>query len=327
VKAFDYQRPDSVEAALRAGQAPGARFIAGGTLLVDLLRLDVERPELLVDINDLGWSKIEERDGGLSIGALVNNTELAYHPRVQAEFGVLSEALLAGASPQIRNLASVGGNLLQRTRCSYFRDVGVSACNKRQPGSGCAAREGYSRAHAILGGSPQCIAVHPSDLCVALVALDAVVHVIGPRGPRELPFGELHTLPADHPERETTLAPGELVSHVFLPAPPAERRSAYVKVRDRASFAFALASAAVVLQLEGRRIQEVRVALGGVATKPWRSIEAEASLRGQTATHSTFEQAAAAALARAEPTAQNAFKLKAARGALLRALERAAEHA
>ncbi|HVZ36783.1 MAG TPA: FAD binding domain-containing protein, partial [Polyangiaceae bacterium] len=226
---FNYERPASAPDALRAGSAPHARFIAGGTLLVDLMRLDVERPELLVDINDLGWTQIEANEQGLLIGALVKNTTLAYHPTVVADYPVLSLALLAGASPQLRNMASVGGNLLQRTRCSYFRDLAIAQCNKRTPGSGCAALQGYSRMHAILGVSDHCIAAHPSDMSVALVALGAVVHTEGPRGSRQIPLEQLHTLPEDHPEIEHTLAPGELIRQVQVPKIDA-RRSAYVKV-------------------------------------------------------------------------------------------------
>jgi xanthine dehydrogenase YagS FAD-binding subunit len=324
MKDFGYARPASAADAARAGNATNARFIAGGTLLVDLMRLDVEQPDLLVDLNDLGWTAIDSDDEGLSIGALVKNTDLAYHATVHKEYPVLSQALLSGASPQIRNMASVGGNLLQRTRCSYFRDVGVAACNKRAPGSGCAARQGYSRMHAILGGSDQCIAAHPSDMCVALVALGALVRTVGPDASRELPLEQLHTLPGAHPEVEHVLRPGELIRQVHIPKLRA-RRSAYVKVRDRASYAFALASAAVVLDLDAGRVRGARVALGGVATKPWRSPAAEAALLDQRAERRTFEQAAEAALEGARTTPHNAFKLAIARAAIVRALETAAE--
>jgi xanthine dehydrogenase YagS FAD-binding subunit len=327
MRAFDYQRADSAADAMRRGSSEQARFIAGGTLLVDLLRLDVERPDVVVDLNGLGWSNVEETADGLRIGALVKNSALAYHPIIQKEFPVLSEALLSGASPQIRNMASVGGNLLQRTRCSYFSDVAVTACNKRMPGSGCAAREGQSRLHAILGGSEQCIAVHPSDMCVALLALGAVVHVEGPAGAREIPLDALHTLPGTKPDVETVLGRGELITHVRLPSQVSARRSAYVKVRDRASFAFALASAAAVLDVDGGVIRRAGLALGGVATKPWRSAEAERSLIGQPLTRAVYERAAALALAGAQPTPHNAFKLKIARAAIVRAFERAGERA
>jgi xanthine dehydrogenase YagS FAD-binding subunit len=326
MKDFEYRRAENAEQAASAGALAAARFIAGGTLLVDLLRLDVERPELVVDINGLGWDDVEDSDGGLRIGALVKNSDLAHHPLVQGRYRVLSEALLSGASPQVRNMASVGGNLLQRTRCSYFRDVGVSACNKRSPGSGCAAREGYSRMHAVLGGSQHCIAAHPSDMNVALVALDATLEIEGPNGKRELPVTELHTLPGEHPEIETTLTPGELISHVRLP--PAEGlRSAYVKARDRASFAFALASAAAVLELDGKSIRRARVAFGGVGTKPWRSAEIERALTGQPATREVFEKVASLGFADAQTTPHNAFKVQLAQRTLIVALERATEQA
>jgi xanthine dehydrogenase YagS FAD-binding subunit len=326
VRDFQYRRAESPEQAANDGARSAARFIAGGTSLVDLLRLDVELPELVVDINGLGWDEVEESDGGVRIGALVKNSDLAYHPLVQNRYRLLSEALLSGASPQVRNMASVGGNLLQRTRCSYFRDVGVSACNKRNPGSGCAAREGYSRMHAVLGGSLHCIAVHPSDMVVALAALDAILELDGPGGTRELAVTELHTLPGEHPEIETQLAPGELITHVRLPAAPG-LRSAYVKARDRASFAFALASAAVALELEGRTIRRARVALGGVGTRPWRSPEIERALVGQPATREAFERAAQLGFADAQTTPHNAFKVQLAQRTLTVALERAVEQA
>jgi xanthine dehydrogenase YagS FAD-binding subunit len=323
---FQYRRAESSEQAARDGAASAARFIAGGTLLVDLLRLEVEQPELLVDINDLGWDQVEEQDGGVRIGALVKNSDLAYHPLIETRYRVLSEALLSGASPQVRNMASVGGNLLQRTRCSYFRDVGISACNKRVPGSGCSAREGYSRMHAVLGGSQHCIAVHPSDMNVALVALDASLEIEGPNGKRQLPVSELHTLPGEHPEVESQLTPGELISHVRLPAAEG-LRSAYVKARDRASFAFALASAAVVIELEGQTIRRARVAFGGVATKPWRSPEIESALAGQPATREVFQRVAPLGFTSAQTTPHNAFKVQLAQRTLIVALERAAERA
>jgi xanthine dehydrogenase YagS FAD-binding subunit len=326
VKDFEYRRAESAEQAMSAAAGASARFIAGGTLLVDLLRLDIERPDLVVDINGLDWNQVEERDGGVRIGALVKNSDLAHHPLVQGRYRVLSEALLSGASPQVRNMASVGGNLLQRTRCSYFRDVGVSACNKRNPGSGCAAREGYSRMHAVLGGSQHCIAAHPSDMNVALAALDATLEIEGPNGKRELPMTELHTLPGEHPEIETVLAPGELISHVRLPEAEG-LRSAYVKARDRASFAFALASAAAVLELDGRTIRRARVAFGGVGAKPWRSLEIERALAGQPATREAFERVAPLGFAAAQVTPHNAFKVQLARHTLIVALERAAEQA
>jgi len=325
VRDFEYVRADSLQQALDGARAENARFIAGGTLLVDLLRLDVERPARLVDINGLDWKDVEDDGAGLRIGALVDNTKLADHPRVRERYRVLAQALQSGASPQIRNMASVGGNLLQRTRCSYFRDVGVSACNKRNPGSGCAAREGFSRMHAVLGVSEHCIAAHPSDMAVALVALDATLEVEGPNGSRRLPLRELYTLPGDRPEIETVLAASELISHVRVPeAPP---RSAYVKVRDRASYAFALVSAAVALDIEGGRVRSARVALGGVGTKPWHAPEVEAALVGQAPERAAFEAAAERALEGAVATPHNAFKLKLARRALVAAFERALEAA
>jgi xanthine dehydrogenase YagS FAD-binding subunit len=325
VTPFRYARPVDEAGALQAGTATGARFIAGGTGLVDLLRLGVEQPTDVVDLNALSWSKIEATPtGGLRIGALVKNSDLAYHPVVAQRFPVLSQALLSGASPQLRNMASVGGNLLQRTRCAYFRDVGVPACNKRSPGSGCAAIDGYTRMHAILGGSDACIAAHPSDMCVALLALDAVVHVRGAGGERDVPVGEFHRLPADHPEVETVLAPGELVTAVTLPATSLSARSAYVKTRDRASFAFALASAAVALDLDGRTVREARVVLGGVATRPWRCPAVEAALEGKTMSPDVLRAAAAHAVDGARPRPGNEFKVQLVQRVVVRALEEAA---
>jgi xanthine dehydrogenase YagS FAD-binding subunit len=326
---FVYVRADSLDHALTAGARPGARFIAGGTNLVDLMRLEVMRPRSLVDITGLGGgpglAAIEDVHGALRIGALATNTCVAYHPRVTARFPALSEALLSGASPQLRNMATVGGNLLQRTRCPYFRD-GSSPCNKRAPGSGCAALDGYTRSNAVLGTSPKCIATHPSDMAVALVALDAVVHTRGPAGSRAIPIGEFHTVPGDHPEIESVLAPGELVTHVELPVTPLAARSRYVKVRDRAAFAFALASAAVALDLDLPRgtIRDVRIALGGVATKPWRARGAEQWLTGRTATLDNFRRAAATALEGAAPRQDNAFKVELERRTIVRALARGA---
>ncbi|HWU88908.1 MAG TPA: FAD binding domain-containing protein, partial [Kofleriaceae bacterium] len=261
---FEYIAARDEAQAVEAG-ARGA-FIAGGTNLVDYMRLEVVRPAVVVDISRLPLASIVDAAGGLEIGALVRNTELAYHPLVAARYPVLSEALLSGASPQLRNLATVGGNLLQRTRCPYFRDAQVPGCNKRAPGSGCAALGGYNRSHAVLGGSPACIATNPSDMNVALVALDATIRVRGRTGVRTIPIRDFYRLPGEHPEIETALRPGELVTHVALPALPFAARSRYLKVRDRASFAFALASAAVALDLEGGAIRNARVALGGIAT-------------------------------------------------------------
>jgi xanthine dehydrogenase YagS FAD-binding subunit len=324
VKLFSYARPTDEGTALDAGRAADALFIAGGTGVVDLLRLGVEAPAHLVDVNALAWSRIEATpDGGLRIGALVKNSDLAYHADVVARFPVLAQALLSGASPQLRNMASVGGNLLQRTRCSYFRDIAVPSCNKRTPGSGCAALDGVTRMHAILGVSDRCIAAHPSDMCVALVALDATVDVRGPGGARTIAIREFHKEPGERPEIETALVKGELVKSVTLPKTPFAARSVYVKARDRASFAFALASAAVALDLDGRTVRDARVALGGVGTRPWRSDEAEEALRGKPATTATFERAAIAALAGARPRAGNTFKVELAKRVIVRALEQA----
>src|SRR5262249_30792659 len=253
----------------RVADDPRAAFLAGGTTLLDLMKLGVEAPATVVDVNRLPLSRIEEQGGGLRIGALVSNTDLAYHEAVRRRYPVLSQAILSGATPQLRNMATVGGNLMQRTRCTYFRD-GVSPCNKRVPGSGCAALDGFNRSHAVLGTSEQCIASNPSDMCVALAILDAVVHVRGREGTRTIPFNEFHLLPGDTPERETVLEHGELITAVELPAASFAARSHYLKVRDRASYEFALASAAVALEVEDGVIRTARLALGGVATRPWR---------------------------------------------------------
>lgn len=321
-----YQRVDSAQAAIDAATTQRGTFVAGGTSLIDVMKLGVASPELLIDINRLPLSQIENTPQGVRIGALVRNTDLALHPLIEKEYPLLSESLLSGASPQIRNMATVGGNLLQRTRCYYFRDTG-SPCNKREPHSGCSALEGQQRIHAILGTSDRCIATHPSDLCVALCALDAVVHIRGPRGERAIPIAEFHVVPGDHPERESVLEPGELLIAVSLPPRKGYLQSRYVKVRDRASFAFALASAAAVLRLDPQPgpqqgvVREARIALGGVATKPWRSPEAEAVLIGQRPERALFEKAADAALAQARPRAHNAFKVALCKRTLVRALE------
>ncbi|MEI9938771.1 MAG: xanthine dehydrogenase family protein subunit M [Pseudomonadota bacterium] len=325
MKDFDYAKPGADADAIHAGQAAGARFIAGGTLLVDLLRLDVEQPDLVVDLNGLAHTALEVGSDGLRIGALVRNSDLAEHPTVIASFPMLSEALLSGASPQIRNMATVGGNLLQRTRCSYFRDVAVEACNKRKPGSGCAALGGYSRMHALLGVSDQCIAAHPSDMCVALLALDAIVHTRGSRGERAIPLADFHTLPGSHPEIESALEPGELVTHISVANSELAKHSAYVKARDRASYAFALASAAAGLELEGNLVRKARVALGGVASKPWRCSEVEQALVGKPATPESFNAAAALAMREAKTSADNQFKVELARRVIVRALSTARE--
>lgn len=309
---LSYIKPTTEEQALAEGGKDRTAFLAGGTLLVDLMRLEVMKPAALVDIGALA-AAIEERAGGMRIGALATNADVAHHAAIAKRYPVLAEAILAGASPQIRNLATTGGNLLQRTRCPYFRDPHVGQCNKRAPGSGCAAIGGFTRSHAILGTSDKCIATHPSDQNVALVALGATVGVTGPKGARTIPVEELHVVPGDTPEREHVLAPGELITHVDLPAVSA--RSHYVKVRDRASFAFALASVAIVL--DGER---TRVAFGGIATKPWRSPEAEAVLAKGKPGLATYQAAAEAALVGAKAQEGNRFKIDLAKRTLIRAL-------
>ena len=326
MRPFDYSAPaDITEATHLVAASTTTRFIAGGTTLVDLMKLNVETPSRLVDINRLGARHAYMNevaplpDGGLRIGALVRNSDLAWSTVVKERYPVLSEALLAGASGQIRNMASVGGNLMQRTRCYYFRDTAMP-CNKRAPGSGCSAIEGHNRIHAVLGTSSQCIAASPGDMPVALVALDAVVRVNGPRGERTIPLVDFHLLPGAHPERETVLRRGEMITAVDIPALPWARRSHYRKVRDRASYAFALASAAVALDLDGTRIRGARVALGGVGTRPWRSREAERALVGQTATPAAFRAAAEEALRGAKAYRENSFKIELAKRTMVRAL-------
>ncbi len=325
MQTFQYSKADTVDKAL-AGAATG-RFIAGGTTLVDLMKLDVEQPKTLVDINPLPLVKIEKLpDGGLRIGAMVRNSDLAWDTEVQKSYAVLSQALLSGASPQLRNMATTGGNLMQRTRCVYFREPtagtpGGYGCNKRAPGTGCAAMDGYHRMHAVLGTSDQCIATHPSDMCVAMAALEAVVQVEGPNGQRTIAIADFHKLPGDTPHIENALEPGELITHVDLPKLPEGAHSAYLKLRDRASYEFALASAAVVVKVEGGRIRYIRVAMGGVGTKPWRSHEAEAALEGKESIESNFRAAAEAALAEAKTRPGNAFKVELAKRCVVRALK------
>ena len=327
MQTFNYVKPASIDKALAA--ANGGKFIAGGTTLVDLMKLSVEQPTGLVDINLLPLDKIETLPtGGLRIGAMVRNSDLAWHPEVQKSYAVLSQALLSGASPQLRNMATTGGNLLQRTRCAYFREPnagtpGGYGCNKRTPGTGCAALEGYNRTHAVLGTSEHCIATHPSDMCVAMAALEAVIHVEGPKGKRTIAFADFHKLPGNTPHIENALEPGELVTYVDLPKPIEGSRSVYLKLRDRASYEFALASAAVLAKVEGGHIRYVRVAMGGVGTKPWRSHEAEAALMGKTVDAAQFRKAAEAALAGAKPHNDNAFKVELAKRCVVRALKMA----
>jgi xanthine dehydrogenase YagS FAD-binding subunit len=317
---FTYVRADEPAAAVKqvSGDAR-ARFLAGGTNLIDFMKCQVETPSQLVDINPLPLARIEEKDGGLRIGALVRNTDLAYHETVRKRYPVLSEALLSGATPQLRNMATVGGNLMQRTRCTYFRDT-TWACNKRQPGSGCSAVDGYNRSHAVLGTSDKCIATHPSDMCVALVALDAVIRLQGPRGERKVPITEFYVAYGDDPAKETVLEHGELITAVELPDTPFFAHSHYLKVRDRAAFEFALASAAVALDVRAGKIAAARLALGGVATKPWRAVEAEKILVGARPDEAAFVAAAKTALQGARPQKFNAFKIELARRTILRAL-------
>ena len=306
---FTYARAEDAADALRLGQANATAYLGGGTNLVDLIRETVAKPSALVDVTGLSNEIEETEGGGLMIGAAVRNTALAEHLAVRTRYPVLSRAILAGASAQIRNMATVGGNLLQRTRCTYFYDTDGSRCNKRAPGSGCDAIEGFTRGHAILGASSACVATHPSDMCVALAALDAVVHLHGRGGARTLPFTELHRLPGDHPEFDTVLEPGELITAIELPPLSFAANSTYRKVRDRASYAFALVSIAAALEIEGGVIKDVRIALGGVAHKPWRASKAEATLRGGPATEEAFLSAAAAEMADAAPLRDNGFKI------------------
>ncbi len=328
METFSYVKAPSIDKALAGAQQ--GKFIAGGTTLVDLMKLTVETPKTLVDINLLPLDKIEKLpDGGLRIGAMVRNSDLAGNSDVQKSYPVLSEAILSGASPQLRNMATTGGNLLQRTRCAYFREPsagtkGGYGCNKRTPGSGCAAMDGFNRMHAVLGTSEHCIATHPSDMCVAMAALEALIHVEGPKGKRTIAFADFHKLPGDTPQIENALEPGELITHVDLPKPVEGAKSTYLKLRDRASYEFALSSAAVVARVR-RRPHPIhpRVALGGVGTKPWRSHEAEAALMGKPVNAATFKAAAEAALAKAKPHKENAFKVELAKRCLVRGLKTA----
>jgi xanthine dehydrogenase YagS FAD-binding subunit len=325
MNAFAYTRAHDVAAALREITGDGAaRFIAGGTNLIDLMKENVERPNRLIDITHLPLRAIESTpDGGMRLGALATNTDVAYHPEIERRYPLLSQAILAGASPQLRNMASVGGNLMQRTRCAYFYDT-TTPCNKRTPGAGCAAVLGFNRYHAILGASEHCIAVHPSDMCVALAALDAVVHVTGPGGDRAIAFTEFHRLPDDRPDVDTNKRPDELITGVGLPAEGFPEHHAYVKVRDRASYAFALVSVGAALRMEGDTIAEARVALGGVAHKPWRDRAAESTLRGEHASRAAFARIAEILTRNAHGYADNAFKIPLAKRAIVRALAQAA---
>ena len=319
---FAYTRAGGVAEAIRAvASEDGAKFIAGGTNLVDLLKENVERPSRLVDVTRLPLNGIEDTpEGGLRLGALVTNADTAYHASVQERYPVLSRAILAGASPQLRNMATNGGNLLQRTRCYYFYDVAVP-CNKRQPGSGCPAIHGQNRVCGVLGTSDQCIATHPSDMCVALAALEAVVRVDGPKGERTIPFADFHRLPGQTPHIETSLANGEIITAIDLPKNAFAAHSVYTKVRDRASYAFALVSVAALLELDGDTVKAARLALGGVAHKPWRLPEAEALLVGKTATKHNFLPVAEALMQGAQGYGHNDFKIELAKRAVVRALQ------
>ena len=323
---FEYARASDVADAVRQIAAdPKAKFIAGGTNLIDLMKEDVERPTRLVDISRLPLRNVEETtEGGLRIGALVPNSDLAYHPLIEARYPLLSSAILAGASQQLRNMASTGGNLLQRTRCFYFYDT-ATPCNKREPGSGCSAIAGINRICGILGTSEACIATHPSDMCVALAALEAKVHVAGPAGERVIAFADFHRLPGNTPQLDTNLHPNEIVTAIELPAQGFARNYSYLKIRDRLSYAFALVSVAAAFELEGDTIRQARLALGGVAHKPWRDTAAEAALRGQAANHATFRHAADLLLRDAKGYAHNAFKIDLARRAIMRTLAQAAQ--
>jgi Aerobic-type carbon monoxide dehydrogenase, middle subunit CoxM/CutM homologs len=330
MKIFEFTRPAEPQAAIAtaaqartAQQGADVRFIAGGTTLIDLMKLNVETPGRVLDINRLPLDKIESTpDGGLKIGATVRNSDLANHPTVRRDYPVLSQAILNGASAQLRNMATTAGNLLQRTRCMYFRDTAMP-CNKREPGTGCPAITGANRTLAVLGTSEHCIASNPSDMCVAMAALEATIHVQGPKGSRTIPFADFHLLPGNTPERETVLEPGDLITHVTLPAPIKGSKQVYLKLRDRASYEFALASAAVVISVAGGNVSHARIALGGVGTKPWRSQEAEVALVGQPADRANFRKAAEAAMRDAKPQSQNGFKIELAKRCLTHALQMA----
>jgi xanthine dehydrogenase YagS FAD-binding subunit len=331
MNSFDYTRVHDVAEAVHAGSEPTARFVAGGTTLLDLMKLGVETPTRVIDVNSLPASDpnlakvVDLPGGGLRIGALARMSDTAWDPRVRDGYPVLSQSLLLAASGQIRNMASIGGNVLQRTRCYYFRDT-ATPCNKRDPGSGCSALHGINRIHAVLGTSDHCIATHPSDLCVALAALDATVHVYGigtggQAAERTVPFTDFHLVPDDHPDRENILRPGDLITAIDVPALAYGKRSLYRKVRDRASYAFALASAAVAVDLRDGLIHDCRIALGGIATKPWRSREAEQLLAGKPAIEASFRAAAEVALRGAVPRAENAYKIELAKRTLISALK------
>lgn len=338
MRPFHYARADSAQAAIQAGQSTAmnknepsvltrSQYLAGGTTLIDLMRLDVMRPEVVTDINAIERTpsgKIELGSKGLWLGALVRMSAAAEDPQVRDNYPMIAQSLALAASAQIRNMASLGGNVLQRTRCTYFRDTSYAACNKRNPGSGCSAMDGVNRSHAVLGTSDQCIATYAGDFAHALIALDAVVDIAGPSGSRTIPFAQLHKPPGDSPHVETTLAPGDLITAFVVPPAPWARRSLYLKIRDRESYEFALASAAVALDLDGDTVREARIALGGVSAMPWRAREAEASLKGKRLDDNTLKATADAAFANAKPRGENAFKVELGRRTLVRALRQAA---
>ncbi len=319
---FEYQRVKEPKAAVDAlTHLRHAKFLAGGTNLIDLMKDGVEQPGALVDINRLALAEIEELPGrGLRLGALARNSDTANHPLVRQKYPLLSQAILAGASPQLRNMATNGGNLMQRTRCYYFMDSAFAQCNKRNPGSGCAAIEGFNRIHAILGASENCIATHPSDMCVALAALEAKIRVLGGNGERVIPMSNFHRLPGTTPQVDTNLRPDELILSIDLPPSPYANYSHYMKVRDRASYAFALVSVAAALEVDGDQIRSARLALGGVAHKPWRAEEAEALLTGRPLSEETFQAAAARVVQDAKPYRYNKFKIEMAKRAVARSL-------
>jgi xanthine dehydrogenase YagS FAD-binding subunit len=324
---FQFTRATSVDQAIKTQAAAQARFLAGGTNLIDMMKLDVERPSSIIDINALALSTITPTPaGGLHLGALARNSDVAQHPTVLRDYPVLSQALLSGASPQLRNMATTAGNLLQRTRCVYFRDTAFP-CNKRSPGTGCSAIDGFNRNLAILGTSKDCIATNPSDQNVALTALEATIHIQSTSGTREVPINNFYVVPGATPHIETILQPGDLITGVTLPPPHPGVRSVYLKLRDREAYEFALASTAVLLATEGNRITFARVALGGVGTKPWRSPEAEHALEGHTVDIATFRRAAAEALHDAHPQSENAFKVDLAQRCIVRALTLATKSA
>lgn len=318
---ISYERARDVAHALELARTPGAKFIGGGTNLLDLYKSGIERPTRLVDVSRLALHAIEELpDGGVRIGAMASNTAAANHPLVRQRYRVLSEAILNGASAQLRNMATVGGNLLQRTRCYYFTDPSFKSCNKREPGSGCAAIDGFNRIHAILGATPACIATNPSDMAVALVALDATVRLSGPNGERSVPVADFHRLPGDTPQFDSVIEEGELITAVDLPASPFGAHAHYLKVRDRASYAFALVSVAAALDLRDGVVRDLRLVLGGVAHKPWRATQAEDALRGQPLNEENLRRAGELAVAGAQPQAHNGFKIALAQRAVVRAL-------